>query len=409
MPQTLSPREIAGLQIAAMARLRRRGEFWLVPSHGQGRGGSPHKVRPHPTTPHCSCPDHTLHGGKCKHIYAVEYARQRENAVANDPHDEAEIPVAPPPRKTYPQAWKAYNAAQTQEKAIFQHLLKELVRDVGLETSEASNGRPRFPLEDALFCACFKVYATFSARRFMSDLRDAHGKGYISSVPHFNTILNYLGAEATTSILMDLVARSSKPLSGIETDFAVDSTGFSSSRFDRWFDHRQKKLRQEHSWVKAHAVCGVKTNVVTAVVIGEKNAPDGRQLPQLLAKTAEHFTMREVSADKAYSSFANLDHVDRYGATPFIAFRRHVSGRGPKVWEKMFLMFQLEREAFFAHYHKRSNIEACFSMIKRKFGDSVRSRLQVSMKNEVLCKIICHNICVLIQEAHELGIELKYE
>ena len=29
------------------------------------------------------------------------------------------------------------------------------------------------------------------------------------------------------------------------------------------------------------------------------------------------------------------------------------------------------------------------------------------MINEVLCKIICHNICCLIQESHELGIDLR--
>jgi hypothetical protein len=29
------------------------------------------------------------------------------------------------------------------------------------------------------------------------------------------------------------------------------------------------------------------------------------------------------------------------------------------------------------------------------------------MVNEVLCKLICHNICVLIQETHELGIDVK--
>jgi hypothetical protein len=30
------------------------------------------------------------------------------------------------------------------------------------------------------------------------------------------------------------------------------------------------------------------------------------------------------------------------------------------------------------------------------------------MKNEVLCKIICHNICCLIQEIHELGIAAEF-
>ena len=47
-------------------------------------------------------------------------------------------------------------------------------------------------------------------------------------------------------------------------------------------------------------------------------------------------------------------------------------------------------------------------MIKAKFRDHVRSKTPVAMVNEVLCKLICHNICVLIQEAHELGIDVKF-
>nr|WP_298257737.1 transposase [Bradyrhizobium sp.] len=60
------------------------------------------------------------------------------------------------------------------------------------------------------------------------------------------------------------------------------------------------------------------------------------------------------------------------------------------------------------HYHKRSNVESTFSMIKAKFRDHVRTKTDVAMKNEVLCKIICHNICCLIQEAHELGIDTSF-
>lgn len=56
------------------------------------------------------------------------------------------------------------------------------------------------------------------------------------------------------------------------------------------------------------------------------------------------------------------------------------------------------------HYHKRSNIESTFSAIKRKFWDSVRSKTDVAMVNEVLCKILAHNLCC-VQEQHELGIE----
>ncbi len=63
------------------------------------------------------------------------------------------------------------------------------------------------------------------------------------------------------------------------------------------------------------------------------------------------------------------------------------------------------REEFMVHYHKRSNVESTMSMIKGKFGDSLRSKSDVGQINEALSKILCHNICVLIQAEHELGIE----
>jgi len=54
---------------------------------------------------------------------------------------------------------------------------------------------------------------------------------------------------------------------------------------------------------------------------------------------------------------------------------------------------------------KQSNVESAFSAMKRKFGDSVRSKTDTAMVNEVLCKILCHNLVVLIHEMHELGID----
>ena len=44
-------------------------------------------------------------------------------------------------------------------------------------------------------------------------------------------------------------------------------------------------------------------------------------------------------------------------------------------------------------------------MVKAKFRDHVRSRTDTAMKNEVLCKFLCHNIVVVHQSHVELGIE----
>ncbi len=46
-------------------------------------------------------------------------------------------------------------------------------------------------------------------------------------------------------------------------------------------------------------------------------------------------------------------------------------------------------------------------MIKRKFGDSLRPKSDTGQVNEVLCKVIAHNLCCLIAAIHEIGLELR--
>ena len=70
----------------------------------------------------------------------------------------------------------------------------------------------------------------------------------------------------------------------------------------------------------------------------------------------------------------------------------------------MFGYFMLHRDEFLSRYHKRSNVESAFSMIKRKFGDSVRSKGDLAMRNEVVAKMVCHNLCCLIQAMYEMGV-----
>lgn len=44
-------------------------------------------------------------------------------------------------------------------------------------------------------------------------------------------------------------------------------------------------------------------------------------------------------------------------------------------------------------------------MIKRKFGGAVRSKNPIAQVNEILCKVLCHNLAVLVHAIHELGVE----
>jgi len=395
-------REQRGKEIAASGVVRKTAKdlIWQVPA--QSRNGY-YRVDLAGENPVCDCPDFELRNKACKHIFAVAYTVVSEQNPDGSTTVTETVVVTATKRKTYPQNWKAYNAAQTNEQDKFQALLRDLCK--GVPSPEHKNGRPPLPLSDAIFNIVYKTYSTISQRRFMSDLREAHGRGHIAKLPHFNSISNYLENEKLTPILRNLIMQSSLPLKSVEVDFAVDSSGFTTSRFTRWFDVKYGKPRAEHHWVKVHLMCGVKTNIVTAVEVGEPFSGDSPFFPPMVKTTAQNFAIAEVSADKAYDSIKCVESVVETKGQPYIALRATATGGVGGAYREMFHYFQFKRDEFLAHYHKRSNVESTFSMIKRKFGDFLRSKTDIAMTNETLCKILAHNIVVLIHEMHELGID----
>ena len=119
-----------------------------------------------------------------------------------------------------------------------------------------------------------------------------------------------------------------------------------------------------------------------------------------------------MTADKAYLSRKNFKAVEELGGTPFVPFKKNTlepTKDEELIWARMYYYFMYNRLTFMEHYHMRSNIESAFSMIKGKFGDAVRSKSDTGQVNEALCKVLCHNICCLVQAIHELGIEPTFD
>jgi len=402
----LSEREVKALQIAAKSQIKRKGNLWLVPSQ---TGHGEYQVNVDPDFFNCTCPDHDFTQARCKHIYAVEYVIEREQTPDGQTITTETVKVT---RKTYTQNWPAYNAAQTEEKSRLQALLYELCRTI--PEPEQRRGRPRLSLADIIFASTFKIYSTVSGRRFQSDLQEARRRGFLSKMPSYNSVFRYLEAEALTPYLYELITLSAQPLRTVEEDFAVDSSGFSTGQFMRWLDVKYGKEEDRRMWLKLHLTCGVKTNIVTAVQVSDGYAHDYHYFKTLVDRTVETgFKMKEVSADKAYLGADNLLTTLRHGAIPYIPFKINSvpqSIHTPKstLWTRMLEFYNDNREEFLTHYHKRSNVETTFHMIKAKFGQRLRSKTLTAQINEALCKVLCHNLCVVIQSQHELGIDVDF-
>ncbi len=261
-------RQQRGMALAAKGGLVTKGHLWLVPS--QSRARQTYKVNPF--SGECSCPDHEATNLRCKHLWAVTFTMTAEI------HPDGSSTVTT--RMTYSQPWSAYNAAQVEEKDRFMMLLADLCSRVPQPTQ--TRGRPRLPLSDMTFAAAFKVYSRFSSRRFSSDLREAEERGLILRVPHFNSVTGYMANPKLTPVLHSLIEESSLPLKAIESEFAVDSSGFSTNRFDQWaeFKYGQTEKARSRKWVKAHLMVGVTTNIVTSAEVTAWNEAPQQEEPR---------------------------------------------------------------------------------------------------------------------------------
>jgi transposase/predicted nucleic acid-binding Zn finger protein len=398
----MNEREQKALEIAARTKIRRKSGTWLVPS----QTGSGAEYRVDGQVQGCTCPDFAKRGSTCKHMYAVTYTLERERSVTTSVEGDTTTTTVTEVLR-YKQVWSAYNAAQTNEKSRFLALLYELCN--GIDEPIQTMGRPRLTMADMIFSSVFKVYSTVSARRFMTDLKDAYTRHYLARLPHYNSIIGYLEKPELTPYLKQLVIKSALPLKAIESDFAVDASGFSTATYSRWFSAKYGTEMDKHDWIKVHLMCGVKTNIVTSVEISGAHVHDTNMFAPLVNSTAKHFDVEEVSADKAYSNRANLTVVENKGAHPYIDFRKNTKPSGKvDIWHRMFHLYQMNQGEFYQHYHKRSNVESTFSMIKAKFGGYLRSKTFTAQANEALCKILCHNLCCLIQSAYELGTDTTF-
>ncbi len=390
-------RELKGLEIAARCQIVFKDGKWWVPSQsGKGKYG----VTLKPGEDSCPCEDFELRKKPCKHIHAARYTRERDHGGEAAPVIDTDTL---PKKKTYKQDWPLYNKAQMTEFQRFLVLLHDLVQGVE-EPPQPKTGRRRTPMADMVYASALKVFMGMSSRRYAFALEWAIEKGYVTQRKmHPVSVCAFLESDLLTPVLQKLIVQSSLPLVPVESIFIPDSSGFSTSRYVRWYDEKYGVHKSGRASVKTHIMTGAKTNIVTAVEIGGGDSP---QFKPLIEQTAAHFTIKEVPADKAYLSHDNLALIEKHGGVAFIPMKINSQpGEAGSLWEKVYLYYAFRREEFLTHYHQRSNVESTFAMVQAKFKTFVRSKTDTAMKNEVLCKFLCHNIVVV----HQSQIELKIE
>ena len=154
----------------------------------------------------------------------------------------------------------------------------------------------------------------------------------------------------------------------------MDGTGWSVRLYERWLDHRVESESTRHGWVKLHLVSGVSTNVVARAVVSPSSHHDSPYFRGLAAKTAQHFDVRRMMADMAYSGRLNHQLARDLGFALFVPFKSNTvtPDEDGSAWSEAWQVFDLLPAFFYEAYHKRSNVEATNSSLKRLFPAELR-------------------------------------
>ena len=319
----------------------------------------------------CSCPDHET---RRVQVQASVGRRVRRRPSRSPPDGSAIVTeTVKVTRKTYAQDWPAYNAAQCAEKATVQSLLRGLCDGIVTPPQQVA-GRPPNPLS-----RCRLRHDHEGLHDRLGPPRDDGHRGVRRRRPHgegapLQHALRLLRAPELTPLLTALVEESAAPLACVESQFAVDSTGFGTVTYRRWYDHKYGREMKEHGWVKAHAMVGTTTNVITAIRVTDSDANDSPELPALVATTAQRFDDGRGQRRQGVPLAREPRRRGGGRRGPLRALQVQQQGRRPGRVAPHVGPLHVPQAEFLAHYHARSNVESTFGAMKRKFGASVRSK-----------------------------------
>lgn len=303
--------------------------------------------------------------------------------------------------------------------------------------------RHDFTLAQIFACLVLREFYGLSYRRTECLLRDSPrwlAEIGLSAAPDHNTLWRGFGAilkRGRVNRLLDLTTACFSHLGRLrlqERPLALDSTCFEQRHRSAHYDRRCRKMQSKcvdgsgktpekpGSWgrsvnasrkrsltamPKLSVAVASSCHAILAAKVRMGNGSDAPDFRELLSRSWKRAAVRVVVADAGYDSENNHRIArEELGVRSIIPpgigrptkklprgrWRRHMARRFKQKADK-------------EHYGQRSQSETVHSMMKRNLGSALRSRTPERRKQEMLLRVITHNIMLLCGEETRIETE----
>jgi|MudIll2142460700_1097286.scaffolds.fasta_scaffold43264_1 transposase len=323
--------------------------------------------------------------------------------------------------------WAKYDSAQIREMANYLNNLRDIVDEAGNRIrsrtipEKRGPGKPETNPADIAKMLLLQTYTESPNRVAEGLLLLFQEKLGISRHFSYKTIERGYDREKVNEILDEVVAITNECVESEEKTCSFDGTGLSASNKENYADKRQKqnsKKNQKKSKPsnddqsddsfpitnltsnRGFSYCVMGIGVQYKLISGISVSPDHSvgettMFPEAYFQTLQSYpNLENVLGDGIYASRWITDLVSKTHLTPYFLPKSNVTfqSKGFTGWYDMLFSLWDDPQRWLEQYHMRSISETVNSMVKCRFGATLRKKLDPRKATETKLKFVAHDI-----------------